>query len=175
VAEGIWDSPEHRGLEVDQFYATYLHRAADPAERAGWVNALLGGASEADVARDFLTSPEYQQAHTGTTAYLFGLYADVLGRTPDPAGLDDWQAAAQAGMSPAQIADAFLHSWEADQQRVRQYYEDYLGRAGAAAEVQAWLSPLQSRQLSPGQVAQAFLASDEFFSRAATGLSGAAN
>src|SRR5262249_37771054 len=40
VATAIWDSPEHRGLEVDQLYTSFLHRAADPAGRAGWVQAL---------------------------------------------------------------------------------------------------------------------------------------
>jgi hypothetical protein len=73
-------------------------------------------------------------------------------------------------MSRAALAEAFLHSPEADQQRVGGYYEGYLGRGGESAGVQAWLSLLQSRRLSPGQVAQAFLVSDEFFSRAGAGL-----
>src|SRR5262249_37027677 len=125
VAQAVWESPEHRGQEVDQFYTTYLHRAADAAGRAYWVHALLGGASESDVARGFLTSAEYQQAHAGATAYLFGLYADVLGRTPDPGGLDYWQAGAQRGMSPAQIADGFLGAGEAYQQLLERYYSEY--------------------------------------------------
>ena len=151
---------------MDQFYSTYLHRAADALGRAFWVNDLLGGLSESQVAEGFLTSAEYQQAHAGTTAYLFGLYADVLGRTPDPAGLDYLEAAAQGGVSPAQIADGFLGSLEADAQRVGGYYRNYLGRDADAAGAQVWLSLLQSGQLSDAQVAQAFLASDEFFSRA---------
>jgi hypothetical protein len=166
IAQGIWDSPEHLGLEVDQFYTTYLHRAAEAYGRGYWTNAFLYGASEERVIEGILTSAEYQQAHAGTTAYLFGLYADVLGRTPDPAGLDYWQAAAQSGMSPAQIANGFLGSLEADEQRVGGYYRDYLGRDADAAGAQVWLSLLQSGQMSPAQVAQAFLASDEFFARA---------
>jgi hypothetical protein len=170
VVQGIWDSPEHRGLEVDGFYTTYLHRAADAAGRAFWVNALLGGASEGDLARGFLTSAEYQQAHASTTAYLSGLYADVLGRTPDPGELDVWQAAPQGGMSRAALADAFLGAGEADQQLIDRYYSDYPGRAAEPARVAYWLGALQSRQASTAQVAQALLASDEYFSRAgATG------
>jgi hypothetical protein len=170
VSEEIWDSAEHRGLEVDQFYSTYLHRAADAIGRAFWVNELLGGLSEEAVVEGFLTSAEYQQAHAGTTAYLTGLYADVLCRAPDASGLDSWKAAAQGGLSPAQIADGFLQSQEAERQLVHHCYADYLGRAGDAAGVRAWLSQLQSGQLSPAEVAQAFLASDEFFSRAGAGL-----
>src|SRR5262249_14751837 len=49
VAQGVWDSPEHRGLEVDQFYRTLLHRPADPGGRAFWVADLLAGARESDV------------------------------------------------------------------------------------------------------------------------------
>src|SRR5262249_49750298 len=135
VAEGFWDSVEHRGLEVDQFYATYLHRGADASGRTFWVNALVGGMSAADVAAGFLTSAEYRQAHASPTAYLFGLYADVLGRAPDPDGLDAWQAAAQAGMSPAALAAGFLRSEEADRQARDRDYPDYLGPAGPPAQV----------------------------------------
>src|SRR5262249_52284344 len=108
IAQGVWESAEHRGLEVDQFYATYLHRTADASGRAFWVHDLLGGASEDQVAEGFLASAEYEQAHAGTDAFLAGLYADVLGRAPDPAGRGYWEAAAQGGLSPAQLADAFL-------------------------------------------------------------------
>jgi hypothetical protein len=170
IATGFWDSEEHRGLEVDQLYVTYLHRAADAFGRAFWVNSLLGGASEDQVAEGFLTAAEYRQAHAGTDAYLTGLYADVLGRAPDAAGLDYWQAAAQSGQSPAQLADGFLGSLEADEQRVNGYYRNYLGRDADSAGAQAWLSLLQSGQLSPAQVGQAFLASDEFFARAGQGF-----
>src|SRR5262249_57803766 len=100
VVQGVWASPEHRGREVDQFYATYLHRAADASGRTFWVNALVGGMSEADVAAGFLASAEYRQAHASPTAYLFGLYADVLGPAPDPHGLDARQAATPARMNP---------------------------------------------------------------------------
>jgi hypothetical protein len=73
-----------------------------------------------------------------------GLYADVLGRAPEPGGLDGWQQAVQGG----------------------QFYAEYLGRAGSPAEVAGWVGALQAGGLTPDQVAQAFLASDEFYSRA---------
>jgi hypothetical protein len=162
IAQGIWQSLEHRGLQVDEFYVTYLHRTADAAGRTGWVSALLGGMSEAEVARGFLTSEEYLQAHASTTAYLFGLYADVLGRVPDPDGLAGWQQAAQGGMSREALAEGLLTSHEEDVQLVARYYADYLGRAGEPAGVAGWVAALQDGQLSPAQVAQAFLACDEF-------------
>src|SRR5262249_4879770 len=48
VAMAIWQSPEHRGLEVDQFYTTFLGRSADAQGRMLWVNAFLSGSSEVD-------------------------------------------------------------------------------------------------------------------------------
>jgi Domain of unknown function (DUF4214) len=163
AAAAFWNSAEHRGLQVDGFYATYLGRAADAPSRASWVGALLGGMSEAEVAVGFLTSEEYRLAHPSTTAYLTGLFTDVLGRDPDPDGLAAWQRAAQGGLSRAALADAFLKSGEAQLQLVDQYYADYLVRAADPAGVAAWLAALQSGRLSPAQVAQAFLASDEFY------------
>src|SRR5262249_31141833 len=59
LVHALWTSPEHRGIEVDQYYATFLHRAADPVGRAGFVNLFLAGAGETDVARVFLTTAEY--------------------------------------------------------------------------------------------------------------------
>jgi hypothetical protein len=166
VAEGLWDSPEHRGLEVDQFYATYLHRAGDASGRALWVSALLGGMSEQQVAAGFLTSAEYQQAHASLTNYLTGLYADVLGRAADPDGLASWQAAAQAGLSREALVEDFLQSPEKHLQFVDRYYADFLGRPGDPAGVAAWLAAMQSNRLSPYEVAQAFLVSLEFWDRA---------
>jgi hypothetical protein len=167
VVQGIWNSPEHRSLEVDQLYATYLHRAADAEGRAAWTVALLGGMSEEQVAAGFLTSAEYQQAHASPTAYPSGLYADVLGRQPDAPGLAAWQQAAQGGLSRQALAEGFLQSPEKQLQLVDRYYADFLGRAGEPSGVAAWMTALQGRQLSPDQVAQAFLASDEFYNRTA--------
>src|SRR5262249_11710287 len=49
VAQAIWQSPEHRDLEVERDYETILHRMATPAERAGWVGLFLAGATETDI------------------------------------------------------------------------------------------------------------------------------
>jgi hypothetical protein len=170
VTQAIWESAEHRGLEVDQLYDNYLHRSADAAGRGFWANALLGGTSEEKVAEGLLMSTEYLQAHAGAGAYVTGVYADVLGRAPDAVGLDFWRAASQNGVSPAEIADHFLGSLKAAERRVDGYYQTYLGHDADAAGTQMWLSLLQSGQLTPAQVAQAFLAPDEFFARAAGGL-----
>ncbi len=115
VADEIWRSPEHRGLQVDQFYLTFLHRTADPAGRAGWVNFFLSGASETDVAAAFLTSGEYQATHASAAAFAAGLYQDALNRPADASGLAAWEAVLGSGASREQVALEFLTSAESSQ------------------------------------------------------------
>jgi hypothetical protein len=93
----------------------------------------------------------------------------VLARVPDAEGLAAWHWIAQNGSSHAALADGFLGSLEADRNLVDQYYAVYLARAGEPDGVGAWTEALQSGRLSRAKVAQAFLASDEFFARAAAG------
>jgi RHS repeat-associated protein len=166
VAQAVWESPEHRGLEVDQFYATYLHRAADALGRAFWIDQLLGGVSETDTAALFLTSEEYTLAHPNTAAFVNGVYADVLGRTPDALGLVTWPPLTDQGTG-GRLATArgVLTSVETEGRILDGFYAAYLHRAANAAGRQDWLAVLQSGRLTPAQVAEAFLASDEYLSR----------
>jgi hypothetical protein len=166
VTAGIWNSPEHRGIEVDGFYHTYLHRAADPAGRLEWIDAMLAGMSDTAVAQAFLTSPEYTGAHPGSAAFLDGLYTDVLGRPPDEAGLTAWQQAAAQGASRAELAEGFLTSEEADRNLLDTYYQRFLGRQPDPSGQAGWLALLETGSNSPAAVSQAILASDEFFAGA---------
>jgi hypothetical protein len=170
IVQAMWESPEHRGIQVDQFYATYLRRPADRPGRAAWINALEHGMSEDEVSRGFLTSEEYRQAHSDTTAYLKGLYANVLGRTADAAGMAAWQQAAQGGLSHAALADGFLQSAEQAQRLVDQHYARYLRRFAEPAGKEVWVEALLKHRLSPAQIAKEFLAADEFFARVAAGV-----
>jgi hypothetical protein len=46
VATALWQTAEHRGIQVDGFYNQFLHRAADPGGRQNWINQMLGGTTE---------------------------------------------------------------------------------------------------------------------------------
>lgn len=168
VAAGIWESAEHRGLQVDQYYANFLDRPADPASRADWVRAFLEGRGETRVARDFLTSLEYLGSHAGPQAFVMGLYTDVLGRAPDPIGQAFWERQLQlnpdretAGLA----AQAFLTSPEAHGRLVDAYYADYLGRAADVLSRGQWVDRLGSGLDSATSVAEAILGSDEYLTR----------
>jgi SOS response regulatory protein OraA/RecX len=165
VARDIWQSAEHRGIEVDQIYQTYLHRNADPVGRAAWVNAFLAGATEVSVVEMILNSAEYQSTHQSDLSFVTGLYVDVLGRAPDAGGLAIWQQALQNGVSRSAVAEAFLTSGEADRDLVDRFYAEFLQRNADAAGEQGFVRALQNRQLSPEAVAEIFLASNEYFSK----------
>lgn len=167
LVRGFWESAEHRGLQVDQFYATYLHRPADPFGRAFWVGQLRQGVSEADVARHFLLSAEYQAAHLTQAGFVGGLYADVLGRTGDMGGMTFWVSQFSADVSRAMVAQAFLTSKEAYRTAVDRYYEHLLKRRPDPREEAGWLAAKTGRGMPEAEMAVAFLASEEFFARAA--------
>jgi hypothetical protein len=166
VVDSFWASAEHRGLEVDRMYQTFLHRGADAGGRAAWVNAFMSGASEFDVARAIINSPEYQSAHASNLAYISGLYADILGRTPSQAEISTWLQILQNGTSRDAVAVAFLTSGEAYVLILNQDYQMYLHRNADAGGEQVWLAMLQNGQATPQTVSEAFLASDEFFAMA---------
>jgi hypothetical protein len=166
VVHAVWDSPEHRGLEVDHDFLLYLHRPDSPAERQLWVNAFLMGATENQVALAMLTSPEYTAAHPDAGGFVASLYDAVLGRAPSAAEVSAWQQALQAGLSRAALVNMLLTSPEAEVDLVDQDYVTYLGHPPDPASEQAWVALLQAGALTPEAVTQAILASDEYFARA---------
>src|SRR5205823_5619475 len=151
-------SIEHRVLEVNEFYNTIFHRPADPAGSAFWVNILVSGRSEAEVAVGFLTSPEYTASHPDNVSYLAGLYQDLLNHPGDPGGSAYWLDLLQRGdLSRGQLALAFLSSPEAYLQAIDFYYMNFLGRPADAAGRQGFLTALQSAKFSPTQFSVIFL------------------
>ena len=165
VAGSLWQSVEHRRDEVNQFYATFLHRAADIGGQTVWVNDFLSGASEVDVMRGFLDSGEYQASHSSNTAFVDGLYSDVLGRAADPSGQAALLGILASGVSRDAVAQRVLTSTEAYTRVLDDYYANFLGRAADPAGELFNLGQLQSGQASLESVGVAFLASDEYFAR----------
>jgi hypothetical protein len=162
IVHSIWVSPEHRGLQVDHFYTTFLRRPADSA-RTYWVTLLMNGVSEVEMARMFLLTAEYQATHADNTSFINGLYSDVLGRAADQAGMAYWTQALQNGATRDAVARQILTSAEAYTKILECNYAHFLRRSLDANGRQFWLSVLQSGQASPGTVSEMILASDEYF------------
>src|SRR5262249_47715955 len=154
-------SAEHRGLEVDQLYSQILGRTADAGGRAAFVNALLNGATEQDVAAQLFASGEYQAAHPSDPVFIAALYQQLLSRDPSNAEISGWVQALQNGLSRNAVIRAFLTSSEFYTNIILCDYKSLLNRDADAAGEQAWLSALTSGRMTLQNMTEAFLASGE--------------
>lgn len=168
VVQALWQTPEHRGRQVDAFYATYLKRAPDPYWRQYWVDLFRSGASEADVQRGLLTSSEYLAGHASDEAFLGGILEEGLGAEATAERVGYWQQFLHAGRTRQDVAQLLLHSPQRRERSVAGLYAGTLGRAPAAEETRFWQRPLQQGILTLDVVGQALLASDEFWMRSNT-------
>jgi Cadherin-like domain/FG-GAP repeat len=99
VADGIWQSQEHRWDEVETYYQDFLGRTLDltnaynQAEGQYWVNQFLyASATETDVIRGFLTSPEYLYDHRADAALANALNTSLLSGSATSTDLQTWNA-----------------------------------------------------------------------------------
>ena len=132
-------SDEYLGRLVDTYYLATLGRPADAAGKQHWLRQLRSGRTPASVAAGFYASPEYfRLAGNSTRSWIIDLYAQILGREPDPAGLATWMGKAAAGASRSDIAFAFHQSVESRSRRVSLLYHHFLGRAPDPAGLAHW-------------------------------------
>jgi hypothetical protein len=69
---------------VEALYRSILDRNADAGGLTGWTNALnTGGLSRSQVVQGFRNSEHFTQEVTG-------FYLTLVGRAPDPSGLQNW-------------------------------------------------------------------------------------
>jgi hypothetical protein len=162
VAQGFWESPEHRGIQVDGFYSQYLHREADAAGRSYWTNLLLTGAPETSVILSFLTSPEYGASRPTAISFVSSLYTDLLGRAIDSAGLAQWVPAVQLPSGRILVAADILFSTESIQRTIDSFYSSLLQRSSDPTGEGVWVDYLQSNPGAESAIAEAFLSSPEF-------------
>ena len=167
VADAVLGSPEFAqahgapaGLSDTGFltllYNGLLGRAPDAGGLASHVAALEGGASQGSVAAGIADSVE-ARAHFATAtanvwvpdatgALVTELYQTSFGHAPDLGGLALFTSALQGGLSAQQLAQDLASSPEflADHDGlgnaalVTSLYENGLGRAPSAADLQHW-------------------------------------
>ena len=73
---------------VTRFYTEILGRAPEPAGLAGWVDYIVATRDLEGAAVSFLASEEFEGRALTFRDYVVILYRGVLGREPDPGGLD---------------------------------------------------------------------------------------
>jgi len=172
VAAWIWDSAEHRGIQVDGFYQTLLHRAADSDGRQVWIDKMVGGMSEETIMLDFVTSAEYIQANPLGQSYVAALYHDILGRTASSDGLTSWtnqlaippliDPTGGHSLSDIVVAGDFINSHERHLHLVDSYYSNFAQRAADAPGEAQYAQILDQGQANDESMALAFLSSQEY-------------
>lgn len=161
----IWQSPEHRHQQVEEYYLSYLNRNSEEAGRNYWVAAFQQGATEAEVKRAILTSPEYQGAHPTDEAFIQGVFRNVLERLPSQAeqqGFVDWL---QQGQSRWDVTMTLLQSRPAADKATDKYYREYLWRYASTADFKEWEGSLYNGSFQDLQFAATLIMSAEYAQR----------
>lgn len=166
LAHVIWNSSEHRALQVVEAYTTVLGRSPAAAEQSYWISAMQAGLDERGLWRAFLCSPEYSANYSSDSAFVQSLYQNLLGRAADSSGLSYWTNRLAQGMSRSQLVDGLMNTTERYAFLVKQLYHRFLNRAPAENEVSYWLEQLREQRADYRGVACGFLASEEFYARA---------
>jgi len=168
VAQAIVASPEYRSDLIVNDYEVLLGREPAPSEVTNWLQQMQGGLSENLLTASFLSSVEYSENHgpsadisTANADWLTGLYHDVLGRAPDPAGLASWEAMMQAGANPKNVALDFLNSQEAHVDLVTADYQNLLRRNPDPTGLANWTAAL-GQGLAPSQLIADIVGSPEY-------------
>jgi hypothetical protein len=166
VASGILNSLEnYTGFVVGE-YVNLLRRQPDVGGFNFMVSQLQHGAAPETIEAGIAGSTEYIFDHgNDPTAWLTGIYQDLLGRLPDSNGLNNWLTHLAQGMTPFAIADAIATSPEREAIVIRSDYTQFLGRIARNDEVIAWLNQVQAGVNRAG-VAAGIIASNEFFGEA---------
>jgi hypothetical protein len=156
-------SSEAFGYFVTQAYQRFLNRTPDDGGIAFWVDKLQHGLTDEQLEAGFADSPEFFSVNGGTNEGLIrGMYATLLLRNPDQAGLDYWVGQLDAGISPAAVAFGFTASPERETIRITDDYMTYLGRqpddGGLAFWLDAFLHGARNEDLVAG-----FVGSPEYY------------
>ena len=95
--------------------------------------------------------------------WISALYADVLGRAPDAAGLQFWLDQLGSGQSLRSVANGFLSSQEYCTRVITDLYQQLLSRAPDASGLAFWVSSMQGGT-SFQQIVLGFCDSAEYLS-----------
>jgi len=164
VVYDIATSPEYRQDFVSGFYEAYLGRGPDAGGLSYWVGQLKSGVSDAQVLAGILGSAEfYRDAGSTAPGFVTALYADLLGRAPDPAGLSGWTSLLASGSSRSAVAAGVVTSNEFLLNLLGNEYLDLLDSAPGAAGLSFWVSQLQGGTAFEWVIA-GIVGSPEFYS-----------
>ena len=171
---------------VEMLYKTILNRNSDSAGKANWLEKLEDGVSRKGVYAGFANSDEFRKLcssygisagswssdeardrNYATTAFVQRLYRNILGRSGDVNGINNWCNALLTGKGGAAIAANFILSDEykakntSNSDYVEILYKTILNRNSDSAGKAYWLGKLEDGVSRKGVYA-GFANSDEF-------------
>ncbi|MEM8922739.1 MAG: DUF4214 domain-containing protein [Actinomycetota bacterium] len=162
---------QHRA-QIVRLYKAYFGRLPDTAGLDHWVAARRSGLSLAAVSEAMATSAEFvaQYGALSDAAFVDRIYHNVLGRSPDAAGLDHWVSTLGRGVPRGSVMLGFSESDEfvtatasavedVDARGpVARLYKAYFRRDGDRDGLRYWIGT----DLSYEAIADAFADSGEF-------------
>ena len=188
IARGFIFSDEFKNRNTDDFtfitilYNAFFNRSPDQGGLDGWMGKLAASVSRFDVLDGFLYSAEFtnlsksygikpiKEVNTNSDieAFVQRFYQEILLRTADEAGLNDWTNRLASGTSSgSDIARGFIFSTEFTNRNtdnttyVTILYKAFFGRAPDTAGLNGWLNAL-STGTNRASVLDGFLYSTEF-------------
>jgi serralysin len=173
--------------QVYRLYDATLGREPDAGGLKNWVSWIDSGSlTLSQAAAGFMESQEFagRYGNPEDTAFVTLLYKNVLGREPDPTGLDTWTTALAGGKSRADVVIDFSESaenvgltsasveqalWLRDDYaaQVARLYHATLDRLPDADGLVKWTTALHSGE-SLLEIANGFTSSAEFQERYGT-------
>jgi hypothetical protein len=163
AAQGIIKSPENFGDYISQEYQNLLGRSPDWTGFNFWLGQMEQGLAPESVEAGILSSNEFVQNQGGDAIdWLGGVYNDLLGRNPDPVGMNYWLNALQSGQSADEVALRIATSPEREANVIAQDYSQFLGRAPEDGALEFWLGQMQ-QGATRADVAADIVGSDEYF------------
>lgn len=173
---------------VNRLYNTALGRSSDEEGLNYWSNALVEYKKDAaGLVAGFFLSKEYKDKAVSDEKFIEDLYETVLGRSSDTEGKAYWISVLKKGTSREAVLASFVNSKEFTgicddyniprgtmepdgtsvcNENVRKFvlrnYSKALGRKGESEGVEYWCHVLNSKKLTPLDIALSFYNSKEF-------------
>ena len=173
---------------VKRMYNIALRRDYDDSGLKDWSDELVANKIDAaGIAYGFFFSKEYRERNRTNEEFVEDLYQTILGRPADETGKANWIKALENGKSRESVLAGFVNSGEFTDMcdtysiprgtmeedgssvcnvNVRKFvlrnYAKALDRRGESKGVETWCHLINSNKMTPAQVAESFIRSEEF-------------
>ena len=164
VVQEIWNSPEHRQLEIEGYYQQFLHRPADVAGLQVFEHMFSMGLSEQPWRRTSRLRRSISRL-TQLALRLSRVCIKICCSEPRASETAAWVDQLESGQSQATVAADIAQSQEANLLVIDDYYQSYLGRAADPAGSQYALGLLQDPFAGVLPLAQLLLLSPEYLNK----------